>query len=36
MSALAPFLAGAVAGAEVNRRATRSLGAAVVRDLVDS
>jgi hypothetical protein len=36
MSALAPFLAGAVAGAEVNRRATRSLGEAVVRDLVDS
>jgi hypothetical protein len=30
---LAPFLAGAVAGAEVNRRATRSLGEAVVRDL---
>jgi hypothetical protein len=33
LSALAPFLAGAVAGAEVNRRATRSLGEAVVRDL---
>jgi hypothetical protein len=30
---LAPFLTGAVAGAEVNRRATRSLGEAVVRDL---
>ncbi|MGI8776411.1 MAG: hypothetical protein ACR2LJ_03275 [Acidimicrobiales bacterium] len=30
---LAPFLVGAVAGAEVNRRATRSLGEAVVRDL---
>jgi len=33
MSTLAPLLAGAVAGAEVNRRATRSLGEAVVRDL---
>jgi hypothetical protein len=33
LAALAPFLAGAVAGAEVNRRATRSLGEAVVRDL---
>ncbi|MBW3555414.1 MAG: hypothetical protein KY454_00600 [Actinobacteria bacterium] len=33
MSSLAPLLAGAVAGAEVNRRATRSLGEAVVRDL---
>jgi hypothetical protein len=31
---LAPFLVGAVAGAEVNRRATRSLGEAVVRDLL--
>ena len=30
---LAPFLAGAVAGAEVNRRGTRALGEAVVRDL---
>lgn len=30
---LAPFLAGAVAGAEVNRRATRSLGEALLRDL---
>lgn len=33
ISSLAPLLAGAVAGAEVNRRATRSLGEAVVRDL---
>lgn len=33
LSALAPFLAGAVAGAEVNRRATKALGEAVVRDL---
>jgi len=32
-SSLAPFLIGAVAGAEVNRRATASLGDAVVRDL---
>jgi hypothetical protein len=32
-SALAPFLIGAVAGAEVNRRSTKSLGDAVVRDL---
>jgi len=31
---LAPFLVGAVAGAEVNRRATRSLGEAVVADLI--
>ena len=30
---LAPLLAGAVAGAEINRRATRGLGEAVVRDL---
>jgi hypothetical protein len=30
---LAPFLAGAVAGAEVNRRSTRALGEAVIRDL---
>ena len=30
---LAPFLAGAVAGAEVNRRSTRALGEAVLRDL---
>jgi hypothetical protein len=33
ISSLAPLFAGAVAGAEVNRRATRSLGAAVMRDL---
>lgn len=33
LSSMAPLLAGAVAGAEVNRRATRSLGDAVVRDL---
>ncbi|HVF33231.1 MAG TPA: hypothetical protein VM933_09360 [Acidimicrobiales bacterium] len=33
LSSLAPLLAGAVAGAEVNRRATRGLGDAVVRDL---
>ena len=33
VSSLAPLLAGAVAGAEVNRRATRGLGEAVVRDL---
>lgn len=33
LSTLAPLLAGAVAGAEVNRRATRALGEAVVRDL---
>lgn len=33
LTSLAPLLAGAVAGAEVNRRATRSLGEAVVRDL---
>jgi uncharacterized protein (DUF697 family) len=33
MSALAPFLAGAVAGAAINRRATRAVGEAVVRDL---
>jgi hypothetical protein len=32
-SSLAPFLIGAVAGAEINRRATASLGNAVVRDL---
>ena len=32
-SSLAPFLIGAVAGAEVNRRATANLGDAVVRDL---
>ena len=33
LSSLAPMLAGAAAGAEVNRRATRGLGEAVVRDL---
>ena len=33
LSSLVPLLAGAVAGAEVNRRATRSLGEAVARDL---
>jgi hypothetical protein len=33
LTSLAPLVAGAVAGAEVNRRATRSLGEAVVRDL---
>jgi uncharacterized protein (DUF697 family) len=33
LSSLAPLFAGAVAAAEVNRRATRSLGEAVVRDL---
>ncbi|MGX7679859.1 hypothetical protein ACSMXN_13290 [Jatrophihabitans sp. DSM 45814] len=32
-STLAPFLAGAVAGAEVNRRATRSLGESLVAEL---
>jgi hypothetical protein len=32
-SALAPFLTGAVAAAELNRRSTRSLGEGVVRDL---
>ncbi|MCU1450251.1 MAG: hypothetical protein JWP02_2421 [Acidimicrobiales bacterium] len=32
-SSLAPFLIGAVAGAELNRRATASLGDAIVRDL---
>jgi hypothetical protein len=33
LSTLAPLFVGAVAGAEVNRRATRALGEAVVRDL---
>lgn len=33
MSALAPLMAGAVAGAELNRRATRALGDKVARDL---
>ena len=36
LSSLAPFLAGAVAGAEVNRRATLRLGEAVVRDLAEA
>lgn len=35
LSSLAPLLAGAAAGAEVNRRATRALGEAVVRDLAE-
>ena len=33
ITSLAPFLAGAVAGAELNRRETRALGEAVQRDL---
>lgn len=33
LSSLAPLMAGAVAGAELNRRATKALGEAVVRDL---
>lgn len=33
LSTLAPFLAGAVAGAELNRRETDSLGAALIADL---
>ena len=33
MTTLAPFLAGALAGAELNRRETRSLGEALLRDL---
>lgn len=33
LSTLAPLLVGAVAGAEVNRRATRALGQALARDL---
>lgn len=33
MSAVAPLMAGAVAGAELNRRATRALGEKIVRDL---
>lgn len=33
LTTLGPLLTGAVAGAELNRRATRSLGEAVVRDL---
>lgn len=35
LSTLAPLLVGAAAGAEVNRRATRALGEAVRRDLVN-
>jgi hypothetical protein len=33
LASLAPFLAGAVAGAELNRRETRHLGDALVTDL---
>jgi hypothetical protein len=33
LTSLAPFLAGAVAGAELNRRETRALGEALLRDL---
>lgn len=33
LSTMAPFLAGAAAGAELNRRETRTLGAAVIADL---
>ena len=33
LTTLGPLLTGAVAGAELNRRATRSLGEAIVRDL---
>jgi hypothetical protein len=33
LTALVPFLAGAVAGAELNRRETRGLGEAVLKDL---
>jgi uncharacterized membrane protein len=33
VSTLAPFLAGALAGAELNRRETRNLGEALLRDL---
>jgi uncharacterized protein (DUF697 family) len=36
MSALIPLMAGAVAGAELNRRATRSLGDKIKRDLSPS
>ena len=35
LTSLAPFLAGAVAGAELNRRETRALGEALQRDLHD-
>jgi hypothetical protein len=33
LSSFAPFLVGALAGAELNRRETRLLGEALVRDL---
>ena len=33
LSTLAPFLAGALAGAELNRRETKALGEALLRDL---
>ena len=36
VTTLAPFLAGAVAGAEINRRETRSLGQALLTDLRSS
>lgn len=36
LSSLAPLFVGAVAGAEVNRRATRSIGEAVAKDLAAS
>jgi hypothetical protein len=36
LTTLAPLLIGAVAGAEVNRRATRRLGASIVADLTGS
>ena len=36
LSSLVPLFVGAVAGAEVNRRATRSVGEAVARDLAAS
>jgi hypothetical protein len=33
LTALVPFLAGAVAGAELNRRETRGLGEALLKEL---
>ena len=36
MSTMAPLLAGAAIAGEVNRRGTRSIGDAVVRDLIAS
>lgn len=36
LTSLAPMLAGAAAGAEINRRATRALGAAVTADLAET